>query len=80
MVGHIVSAGAIFGLMAACFTSLMGQPRIFYRMAKDGLWFPMFAKVNSETQVHYAVLGELPIYTTRETTTNEFLPRSILTF
>lgn len=51
VVGHIVSGGAIFGLMAACFTSLMGQPRIFYRMAKDGLWFPMFAKVNPETQV-----------------------------
>jgi APA family basic amino acid/polyamine antiporter len=50
VVGHIVSGGAIFGLMAACFTSLMGQPRIFYRMAKDGLWFPIFAKVNPETQ------------------------------
>jgi len=50
VVGHIVSGGAMFGLMAACFTSLMGQPRIFYRMAKDGLWFPLFAKVNPETQ------------------------------
>jgi amino acid transporter len=50
-VAHIVSGGAIFGLMAACFTSLMGQPRILYRMAKDGLWFPIFAKVNPETQV-----------------------------
>jgi basic amino acid/polyamine antiporter, APA family len=50
-VGHIVSGGAIFGLTSACFTSLMGQPRIFYRMAKDGLWFPGFARVNPETQV-----------------------------
>jgi amino acid transporter len=50
-VGHIVSGGAIFGLMSACFTSLMGQPRIFYRMARDGLWFPIFAQVNPETQV-----------------------------
>lgn len=55
IVGHVVSGGAIFGLMAACFTSLMGQPRIFYRMAKDGLWFPIFAKVNPETQVGYTV-------------------------
>lgn len=26
--GHVVSGGAIFGLIGACFTSLMGQPRI----------------------------------------------------
>ncbi|KAG7372156.1 amino acid permease [Nitzschia inconspicua] len=51
VIGHIVSGGAIFGLVGACFTSLMGQPRIFYRMAKDGLWFPMFAKIDPETQV-----------------------------
>jgi amino acid transporter len=31
VIGHIVSGGAIFGLMAACFTSLMGQPRIVSR-------------------------------------------------
>jgi amino acid transporter len=28
VVGQIVSGGAIFGLVGACFTSLMGQPRI----------------------------------------------------
>lgn len=28
VLGHIVSGGAIFGLIGACFTSLMGQPRI----------------------------------------------------
>lgn len=28
VIGHIVSGGAIFGLVGACFTSLMGQPRI----------------------------------------------------
>ena len=37
--------------MVACFTSLMGQPRIFYRMAQDGLWFPAFADVDPLTQV-----------------------------
>mmetsp|Transcript_428 Transcript_428/g.1104 ORF Transcript_428/g.1104 Transcript_428/m.1104 type:complete len:641 (+) Transcript_428:251-2173(+) len=51
IIGHLVSGGAIFGLTSACFTSLMGQPRIFYRMAKDGLWFSAFANVNPETQV-----------------------------
>mmetsp|Transcript_25225 Transcript_25225/g.59480 ORF Transcript_25225/g.59480 Transcript_25225/m.59480 type:complete len:642 (-) Transcript_25225:137-2062(-) len=49
-VSKVVSGGAGFGLMAACFTSLMGQPRIFYRMALDGLWFPLFSRVNPKTQ------------------------------
>jgi APA family basic amino acid/polyamine antiporter len=51
VVGNIVSGGAMFGLMASCFTSLMGQPRIFYRMAQDGLWFHLFAEIDPETQV-----------------------------
>ena len=51
LISHIVGGGAIFGLKASCFTSLMGQPRIFYRMAQDGLWFPIFAKIDSETHV-----------------------------
>lgn len=51
VVGHIVSGGAIFGLMASCFTSLMAQPRIFYQMAHDGLWFRLFAKLDPVTGV-----------------------------
>ena len=51
IVARIVSGGAIFGLTASCFTSLMGQPRIFYRMAQDGLWFQLFKQVDPETQV-----------------------------
>jgi APA family basic amino acid/polyamine antiporter len=51
VIGHIVSGGAIFGLMASCFTSLMGQPRIFYRMAQDGLWFRLFAELDPVTGV-----------------------------
>jgi amino acid transporter len=50
-VAGIVEYGAIFGLMVSCFTSLMGQPRIFYRMAQDGLWPSVFAEVDPETQV-----------------------------
>lgn len=46
-----VSAGAIFALTSACFVGLMGQPRIFYSMAKDGLLFPIFGEVNPETHV-----------------------------
>lgn len=50
-VAHIVSGGCIWGLSASCFTSLMGQPRIFLRMAQDGLWFSVFAKIDPITQV-----------------------------
>ncbi|CAB9521785.1 affinity cationic amino acid transporter 1 [Seminavis robusta] len=50
-VSRIVQYGAVFGLTVACFTSLMGQPRIFYRMAQDGLWFPQFADVDPVSQV-----------------------------
>ena len=46
-----ISGGAILGLTTAAFTSMMGQPRIAYRIAKDGLLPPIFAEVNSETQV-----------------------------
>ena len=34
---RFISLGAIFGLTSGCFTSLMGQPRIWYRMSQDGL-------------------------------------------
>jgi len=49
--GRFVSFGAIFGLTSGTFTSLMGQPRIWYRMAQDGLFFPIFGRVNEVTQV-----------------------------
>lgn len=49
--GHMVSFGAIFGLTTGTFTSLMGQPRIFYRMAQDGLLFPIFGIVDPTTGV-----------------------------
>ncbi|RLN62640.1 hypothetical protein BBJ29_001003 [Phytophthora kernoviae] len=49
--GRIVSFGSIFGLTTAAFTCLLGQPRIFYQMAKDGLLPPLFAKLNAQTHV-----------------------------
>lgn len=48
---RVISFGAIFGLTTATFTCLMGQPRIFYSMAKDGLLFPIYGQVNPETGV-----------------------------
>lgn len=48
---RFVGVGAIFALTAACFVGLMGQPRIFYSMAKDGLFFPIFGEIDPETHV-----------------------------
>ncbi|GAX19750.1 basic amino acid/polyamine antiporter, APA family [Fistulifera solaris] len=50
-IARIVSGGAIAGLIASSFTSLMGTPRILMRMSLDGLWFPLFAQIHPVTQV-----------------------------
>lgn len=50
-VARIVSGGAIAGLVASSFTSLMGTPRILMRMSLDGLWFQLFSEINPVTQV-----------------------------
>ncbi|CAI5719663.1 unnamed protein product [Peronospora destructor] len=52
--GRIVSFGSIFGLTTAAFTCLMGQPRIFYQMAKDGLLPSRFASLHRRTHVPVA--------------------------
>lgn len=49
----LISACTVTGLSATCLASLFGQPRIFYRMAKDGLIFKAFAKVHPKTQTPY---------------------------
>jgi APA family basic amino acid/polyamine antiporter len=41
-----VKIGAIAGLSSVILVMLMGQPRIFYTMAKDGLLPPMFSAVH----------------------------------
>ena len=46
-----VSCGAIFGLTTATFACLMGQPRIFFSMAQDGLLFKIYGRVNPNTGV-----------------------------
>ncbi|ETO24702.1 cationic amino acid transporter [Reticulomyxa filosa] len=55
----IVSFGALTTTCATTLTSLIGQPRIFYRMAKDGLFFPVFATINPRfhTLVHGSLLS-----------------------
>ena len=43
---YIVTLGSILGLTTATFTCLLGQPRVFYRMATDGLMFPLFGQLS----------------------------------
>ncbi|MGZ5555149.1 MAG: amino acid permease [Candidatus Aminicenantales bacterium] len=42
----LIKIAAIIGLMSVMMVQLMGQPRIFYTMAKDGLLPPAAAKVH----------------------------------
>ena len=42
----IVAVGAIAGLASVVLVMLMGQPRIFYSMARDGLLPPVFSTVH----------------------------------
>jgi APA family basic amino acid/polyamine antiporter len=44
--GFLVNIGAIAGLASVVLVMLMGQPRVFYSMARDGLLPPVFGKVH----------------------------------
>jgi len=48
---RLVAIGAVLGLTTATFACLMGQPRIFYSIARDGLFFQIYAKVNPKTGI-----------------------------
>ncbi len=49
----IVEIGAIAGLSSVILVMLMGQPRIFYTMARDGLMPKLFARVHPKYQTPY---------------------------
>jgi APA family basic amino acid/polyamine antiporter len=46
----IVKIGAIAGLSSVILVMLLGQPRVFYSMAKDGLLPPVFSRVHPRFQ------------------------------
>ena len=49
----LVALGAIAGLASVVLVMLLGQPRIFYAMSKDGLLPPLFGKVHPKYQTPY---------------------------
>ncbi len=51
--GVFVNVGAILGLASVVLVMLMGQPRIFFSMARDGLLPAVFGKVHHKFQTPY---------------------------
>lgn len=50
----IIKIAAIAGLSSVILVLLMGQPRIFYSMSKDGLLPPIFSKIHPKFKTPYA--------------------------
>ncbi|MBL8978513.1 MAG: amino acid permease [Gemmatimonadetes bacterium] len=51
--GYLINIGAISGLASVVLVMLMGQPRIFYSMARDGLLPAVFGKVHPTFKTPY---------------------------
>ena len=49
----IIKIAAIAGLSSVILVLLMGQPRIFYAMSRDGLLPPVFSKIHSRFKTPY---------------------------
>src|SRR6478736_4059312 len=51
--GYLVNIGAIAGLASVVLVMMMGQPRIFYSMSRDGLLPAFFGKVHPKFRTPY---------------------------
>jgi APA family basic amino acid/polyamine antiporter len=49
----VIKLGAIAGLSSTMLVMLLGQPRIFYSMSRDGLLPPLFSKVHPKFKTPY---------------------------
>ena len=53
LIATLVAFGALTTTAATTLTSLIGQPLIFYRMSRDGLFYKMFGKVHEKYHTPY---------------------------
>jgi len=49
----LVSVGAVAGITSVLVVMLMGQPRVFFAMSRDGLLWPWISKVHSRYRTPY---------------------------
>ena len=54
MFGIAIKSAAVIGLLSVLLTSIYGQSRIFYAMARDRMLPPMFARIDARTRTPLA--------------------------